>query len=190
MKREIETVQHQIQPLSIPDNFEAEPTLALEKLAEEHNVRWLLAHADDGIIWGEFRADGLHLSGDAFPQVSPPLRAATLQQARLFGPNAELLLWKESGAWRARLIQDGSGKNVGYYNETYLLWGSEVEQYRDSFALLCQGREGLRHALPLPPDVRLHVRLRVRHYLDYDSDGQAYIAYSRLVGIVYQGGKE
>jgi len=30
----------------------------------------------------------------------------------------------------------------------------------------------------------------VRHYLNYDPDGQAYIAYSRLVGIGHQGGEK
>ena len=39
----------------------------------------------------------------AFPEVSPKLRAKTLQQARLFGSDAEVLLWRDGdGAWMAR----------------------------------------------------------------------------------------
>jgi CRISPR-associated protein (TIGR03984 family) len=182
--------QHSIQAVSIPANFASEPAPALAELARAYNLRWLLAHADDGVIWGEVRADGLHLSGDAFPRILPPLRAATLQQARLFGLHAELLLWKDDAAWRARLIQDGAGESTEYCDETHLLWGNEVKQQQDSFVLLREGKEGLRHAPPLSQATPLPVRLQVRHYLAYDPDGQAYIACSRLVGIVNQGGEE
>jgi CRISPR-associated protein (TIGR03984 family) len=182
--------QHSIQAVSIPANFASEPAPALAELARAYDLRWLLAHADDGVIWGELRADGLHLSGDAFPQISPPLRTATLQQARLFGPQAELLLWEDGADWCARLMRDGTGEDGEYYDETHLLWGNEAEQQQDGFVLLREGKEGLRHAPPLSQATPLPVRLQVRHYLVYDSDGQAYIAYSRLVAIANQGGEE
>ncbi len=190
MKNKIHFGQYRIQPVSVPSNFETDPALALGKLAKEYHLHWLLAHADDGVIWGEFRADGLHLSSDVFPQVSPPLRVKTLQQARLFGQDAELLLWKNGAEWRATLAQDGQGENAEYYNESHLLWGTAVEDSRDGFVLLVEGREGLRHAPPLPSNSRLPALLQVRHYLNYDPDGQAYIALSRLVGIGHQGGEK
>lgn len=180
---------HSVEAISVPANFAAEPVATLVGLAEDYALHWLLAHADDGVIWGEFRADGLHLSGDAFPAVSPPLRAATLQQARLFGPQAEILLWKDDGAWHGRLTRDDADEVEDAFDETHLLWGTDVETRQDGFALLREGKEGLRHAPPLPDDAQLPVRLRVRHYVAYDSDGQACIAYSRLVGIDARGGK-
>jgi len=189
MKRKTKPMACQKQPLDTAD-FAADPSGWFQKQAGVGDGAWFLAHADDGVIWGEVRADGLHLSGDAFPQISPPLRAVTLQQARLFGPNAELLLWKNDAAWRARLVQDGAGEDGEYYDETHLLWGTAMEEQRDGFTLLREGKEGLRHAPPLPPAVHLPARLRVRHYLAYDPDGQAYIACSRLVGIENQGGEE
>jgi CRISPR-associated protein (TIGR03984 family) len=182
--------QHSIRSVAVPDRFIREPVSVLAELAGEHHLRWLLAHADDGVIWGEVRENQLHLSSDVFPFVSPPLRAETLQQARLFGPDAELLLWKSEDSWQARIIQDASGEDGEHYEETHLLWGTNVERWQDGFALLREGREGLRHAPPLPQNAHPPVRLRVRHYLAYDSDGQAYIAYSRLVGIESQGGTE
>jgi len=190
VKREIDAGRHHIQSLPIPANFESGPALALAEQAKAYGLHWLLAHADDGVIWGELRTDGLHLSGDAFPGFSPPLRAATLQQARLFGPHAELLLWKDDAAWRARLIQDSAGEGGQYCDETHLLWGDRVEQQQDGFVLLREGKEGLHHAPPLPQGARLPARLQVRHYLAYDPDGQAFIAYSRLVALVNQGGEE
>lgn len=176
------TEQPSIQAVSVPENFDTRPASALEELGRNYNLRWLLAHADDGVIWGELRADGLHLSGDAFPDVSPPLRAETLRQVRLFGSQAEILLWKDA-AWRGRLIQDGADEPDNVFDEAHLLWGTEVEDRQDGFVLLQEGREGLRHAPPLPDDAQLPVRLKVRHYVAYDPDGQAYIAYSRLTGL-------
>ncbi|OAT86779.1 CRISPR-associated protein [Desulfotomaculum copahuensis] len=151
-----------------------------------YGLRWFLAHADDGVIWGESREAGLALSGDSFPEVSPPLRAVTLQQARLFGKEGELFLWQDGGDRRARLIRDGVGEEKEYYDEDQLLWGNKLECWKDGFALLRQGSEGLLHAPPLPEGAELPVRLKVRHYIDYDSDdGQAFIAFSRLVSLKY-----
>lgn len=179
--------KHSIESVPIATNFASEPVLVLAELARAYNLRWLLAYADDGVIWGELRSDGrLHLSGDAFSRISPPLRTMTLQQTRLFGQDAELLVWKDNGAWRVRVIQDGKGETGEYYDETHLLWGDKVEQQQDEdgFVLLCEGKEGLRHAAPLYQPISLPMRLRVRHYFAYDQDGQAYISHSRLLGIV------
>ncbi len=189
MRRRICAGAHQVKPISVPGNFVGDPVVALATLAQDYNLRWLLAHADDGVIWGEVRDGKLHLSSDAFPQISPPLRAATLQQARLFGPEGELLVWKEDAGWQARRIQDGAGDSIEYYDEAHLLWGDREEGRQDGFVLLCQGKEGLRHAPPLPEGVQPPARLHVRHYLAYDPDGQAHIAYSRLVGFEYGGGQ-
>lgn len=190
MKREINTGRYFVESLSVSLNFESEPALVLLEQAKAYGLRWLLAHADDGVIWGELRTDGLHLSSDAFDEVSPPLRAMTLQQARFFGPNAELLLWKDDTGWRARLIKEGVGKSGEYYEEAHWLWGTPEGQSQDGFVSLHEGKEGLRHAPPLPQGTRFPARLQVRHYLAYDSDGQAYIECSRLVALVAQGGEE
>lgn len=189
MKREITAGLRQIQSLPVPDNLETELRPWLTAQARTFHLNWMLAHADDGVIWGEIRDDGLHLSSDAFPDISPPLRAVTLQQARLLGRTAELLLWRDGAGWRARVIQDGTGENGEYYDESHLLWGDRAEDHKDGFLLLRQGNEGLRHAPPLPQDAPLPARLRVRHYLAYDPDGQAYIAFSRLVAL-QKGGAE
>ncbi len=182
-----------LQPVTILENqFGKDPKSTLVDLARRHGLRWLLAHADDGVIWGEILESGLHLSSDAFPEVSPPLRTVTLQQARLFGSQAELLIWRDGAAWRARLIRDISAEQEGekFCEETYLLWGTHVEERRNGFALLREGRQGLRHAPPLPENAKPPARLRVRHYLAYDEDGQAYIACSRLVDLEVERGEK
>lgn len=185
MSREISSGLHLIKNVSVPEGFSSQPLLALSEQATLYGLQWLLAHADDGVIWGELRHGELHLSCDAFPEVSPLLRIETLQQVRLFGHLSELLMWRDESTWRARLIRDDAGESHQYYEEAHLLWGTDVDLKKDGFILLRQGKEGLRHAPPLASSDS--PRLKVRHYIAYDRDGQAYITYSRLVSL---GGEE
>lgn len=226
----------------------------LESQARFHNLTYLLAHADDGVIWGHMThgpsavgsADDepasafLHASlvmSDtvATPQGEPSfprLRTATLQNCRIFGPMAEVLLWLDGEEWRARLLQEnesgelrvshwrgvlGAWPEPGAWpslhawstsvrtagvpeslDEQQILWGTSGEEC-DTFTLLRDGEQGLRHAVPLTGLApmfgydgaarRRPVRLRVRHYIDSDRDtGVARLALSRLVDIA--AGKE
>jgi len=160
--------------------------------------RWLLAHAYDGVIWGEWRADGLHQSGSAFGTVSPLLNPETLLEARVFGPSGELHIWRTETGWRARCIQDGRGaEQRKRFDEPHLLWGTELavepsQAVVDGFVLVQEGEEGLRHAPPLgqafadtanEQSAWRRPTLTVRHYIDYDADGQASIAFSRLMSL-------
>lgn len=169
----------QPQPLTPPADFAADPAVWFALLAKEHHLNWLLAHADDGVIWGAWRDGGWQLSSVAFPEVSPALRGVTLQAVRLFGENSEVFIWRTETTWRARLIADGLPL-AEHYDERTLLWGDHVQQQSYGFVLLEQGAEGLRHAPPLvngqPP-----AYLTVRHYLNADDDGQARVSMSRLV---------
>lgn len=168
----------QARSLTVPEDFAADPGAWFAAQAKQYRLRWLLAHADDGVIWGEWRADGWRLSSTAFPEASPPLRAVTLQTARLFSETSEVLVWRTDGGWGARLIADGEATEC--HDEIFLLWGDTVRQEKDGFVLAEQGAEGLRHAPPLagrkPPYC-----LTVRHYLNADEDGQARVTMSRLV---------
>src|SRR5512139_3925873 len=73
--------------------------------AQTYNLKYLLAHADDGIIWGHFRQGNLNISNCVLPQ-SPLLRLATLQQCRVFSQAGEVMLWRFGGEWKARFIGD------------------------------------------------------------------------------------
>jgi CRISPR-associated protein (TIGR03984 family) len=192
MKREIVRRNYQIR--GVP--FSGEEDLAAWVLAQagELKLGTLLAHADDGVIWGQVRDDGLHLSGQYFPQVSPPLRAATLQEARLFGAPGELYLWQdEAGGWGARLVVDGAGQEIETFDEYHMLWGTQREDEAGGFTLVRDGERGQRHAPPLGADSlsfdqgrqRRPLRLQVRHYLAPDEDtGLAAVRISRLVALL------
>ncbi len=66
----------------------------LQAKARDYQLSYLLAHADDGVIWGEFRGQNLELitSGDdnIFPQFAK-LRNCRLQQCLMFNKNAEMM---------------------------------------------------------------------------------------------------
>lgn len=157
--------------------------------AKTYQLPWLLAHADDGVIWGYLDDQGnLQLSGEAFADVSPPLRLTTLQQARLFGSVGEVLVWRTASGLVARYAHEGAGPTHHYYDTQPLLWGDQVEEGPEDidFVLLRQGEQGLLHAPPLRAAgiERLPAHLTARHYLDYEPDtGQAFVCLSRLMSL-------
>lgn len=159
-----------------------------EEKAKAYGLTCLLVHADDGIIWGKMQNGKMHLSSRVY---GPELRSMTIQTAYLFGESGELFLWKNDNmSWNARLVKDGfkdgDSEDIEYYDECHLMWGDTIEENKDGFVLLCQGSEGLRHAPPLGAKRKniCYPKLKLRHYLSYDEDGQAYIKFSRLVSII------
>ncbi len=214
MARDIHPCGYTVKPLEDVSTIGGDAALRewLLKKAGAHNLTTLLAHADDGVIWGSVSGGRLALSGDAFGEVSPPLRLQTLQQARLFGPDAEILLWRDGdGAHHARLICDVSEAQEGKwcFDEPQIQWGDHIEEERDGFTLVADGQQGLLHAVPLsgiqayfdkPEDARSDrwhpLRLSVRHYVAgegavaREDDGALVIVQSRLTGLqaVSRGG--
>jgi len=177
-------------PITVDKSFVDAPESWLAAQANE-GMRWLLVHADDGVIWGKVREDGVvALSGelfndpDKYPTVAVELRAITIQQARLFGLAGELLVWRVDEGFAVRRIEDGD-RDLDSIDETYLLWHmgnpTAVDEEAE-FALLQEGQRGNRHAPPVIPH-RRRPRVRVRHYIGYDDQGQAYIGLSRLVNL-------
>lgn len=166
----------------------------LERQATTHNLRWLLAHADDGVIWGENRGGQLVTSDSVAPNISPALQAVTLQQGRLFSSEAELLLWRDGdNEWHARLIRPPRVGEMPTFTETIdepqILWGTDTQSLSNNFTLMSDGAQGLRHAVPFVVtgqyDERTRpLRLCVRHYLKEEDRGFARIIASRLFDLI------
>lgn len=166
----------------------------LKDQAQEHELKYLLAHADDGVIWGKFRDNQLATSQDAFPELAQ-LRLCTLQQCRIFGEKAEVRLWKANQNWKMCVITDNNHLDKLEPDECQILWGTQEEK-RDNqleFTLVSDGSQGLKHAVPLinipfkedKKSLERPIRLRVRHYIHYDDSGLVRIALSRLVDLCY-----
>jgi CRISPR-associated protein (TIGR03984 family) len=159
----------------------------LENQAEEHQLNFLLAHAEDGVIWGTFK-DCQLLTSDSVFDFLPTINPLTLQQCRAFGKTSEVMLWQTDDGFKARLIQDE--KDTEFIPENQILWGTKADKICGNFTLVSDGSQGLRHAIPLTniafdQNQKLYrpLRLSVRHYIDYDDSGVARINLSRLVNL-------
>jgi len=188
-----------VQPIDIGSLTNAKAWLQTKGV--EHRLTWLLAHADDGVIWGKSDGGRLITSYDAAQgnaqaqNVCPPLRLETLQQARLFAKQAELLLWRGGDkTWHARLIRNVKDGDTAEWqdaiDEPQILWGTDPhpQPLQHGFTLMRDGAQGLRHAVPL--EVRGHfteqsrpLRLDVRHYVKEDPTGFTRIVASRLLAL-------
>jgi CRISPR-associated protein (TIGR03984 family) len=190
MKREINPCREVLQIIDVP--IPLDPAVWLAEQAGDAEC-YLLAHADDGLIWGKVENGILVTSHDAaqgtrYEEVSPPLREVTLQTARLFNGNGEILLWRESEtlSWRARMIYAVNDSQEATFveaiDERQLLWGNQVEALSNNFTLLSDSGQGLRHITPVSIAAQaLPLRLRVRHLISEDDTGFARITASRLV---------
>lgn len=157
--------------------------------AKEHKLQYMLAHADDGVIWGHCRIGKLSTS-DAVLKQSPPLRLMTLQQCRIFAKDGEILLWKTNNTWNARFLVNPLDEDR-IIEERQLLWGTHGKKHEaEGFTCLKDGSQGLEHAVPFT-EIELDgggrltrpVRLVVHHFINYDDDGLARIVLSRLVDL-------
>jgi CRISPR-associated protein (TIGR03984 family) len=181
--RSVFTLQSQLHPLTV----NGDPCAWLAAQAKPGMA--LLAHADDGVIWGLGETGALRFPS-AQVLVQAPWRAPTLQMARLFDSDHEVFLWRiDEGCWQARVIKDGAGDQVACIDERQLLWGTNATVNDGVFTRVVEGQQGMVHAFPrmvgasaLSPARR--PRLHVRHYLTEDvNTGWQRIAYSRLTGV-------
>lgn len=174
-------------------NFASDPAGCLSRQMQTHKLNYLLAHADDGVIWGR-KLDGEELltSYEVAPEYSPPLRTETLQTVRVFGPAGELLVWRdEIGAWAGRLIaepetaQDTPSVWELAFEEEQILLGTKTEQRARDFTLMSEGTQGLIHIVPIKVTEQINeehrpLRLVVRHYVKADDHGFLQVHASRL----------
>ena len=64
----------------------------------------LLAHSEDGVIWGRLEAGRITTAHDVFPKHRlADLEPGSLHTCRLFGESGELLVWRTRQGWAARL---------------------------------------------------------------------------------------
>lgn len=148
------------------------------------NYKYLLAHADDGVIWGYVDGSALKLSGAEFPHISPQLRPETLWEARLFGETAEWHVWKSENSWHSCVITDGAGESGRAFDERYILWGTdEAESSKNKFYPVQEADLGIVHTPPIKMTDRHAIKLSVRHYVAYDDGGAAYVKISRLTNL-------
>lgn len=162
---------------------------------------WMLAHGDEGVTWSHYdKAAGVWRRGDqAAPAISPPLRQDTLQEVRIFGEFAEILIWRTQESLLGRILQEtfpptkrnDATNPMCPSDESRILRGDEVHTtYEHSFSHLAD-RTGAEQVIPLrvsAEDLRKRrVRLRVRHYYQTMNDsGAIRVGATRLVALTVE----
>ena len=147
--------------------------------ATQYKLDYGLAHADDGVIWGQFSQGQWSWSSSHSSAISPSLQGKTLQQLRLFGSNAEVLVWREENQWRGRVITDRvEAGSQCCFDEAHLLWGKPHGVAEHGFQLMREGSQGLVHAPPVA--IAQTGKLMTRNYIEFDDDGCAFVRASRL----------
>lgn len=165
----------------------------LQKEIGNGKYRYLLAHLDDGVIWGRVEGKTLHLSSQVFPEVSSKkLDAKKLWELRLFGNEAEWHVWRADGKLFSCLVKDGKGDAATSFDEEYILWGTVPDGApQNGFQLVAESNLGILHTPPaeIKKGERHNLRLIARHYVAHDECGAAYVKLSRLVDLQNRGAK-
>jgi CRISPR-associated protein (TIGR03984 family) len=210
-RRELKKCSSSVRQVEIKElNTVAHLTQWLTTQAKSFGCTTLLAHAEDGVIWGRFDKNENEVElrssyeAELAAQTKEPYSAAlhpdTLWQARLFGADAEVLLWREQGvpnaAWQSRVIEDKAGEDTlfdRYFDEPQLLLGYESTPLGETgFTRMREGSAELVHVLPMDVndvDRQHRVKLVVRHYLS-KNEPLAWVAATRLVKLISNGGEK
>ena len=170
------------------ESFQSDPAAWFARQDSLGDDTWLLAYAEDGVIWGTLINRMLALG----PANSPILSTNTLLEARLFGTRGEIHIWRTGESFSACRIIDVPQEN-GAFDEIQRLWGTESAGAADGFTHLVDGQEELRHTVPIeiPSNFftkrhpRFHPALiQTRHYFAIDKETEVTsIALSRLVSV-------
>ncbi len=154
---------------------------------------WLLAYADDGVIWGKIENKQLVQACQVFGDTFPRLEATTLHKAHFFGSGAEVRVFRHGDKFRAIRLQEENDPAAASYTRSYYLWGDHPIKTKGNWSWLEDGQLGIFQALPLayPPTAKgREFQLWVRYYLQFEEGhGQASVAASRLVGLHTLRGK-
>jgi CRISPR-associated protein (TIGR03984 family) len=185
----LDGIGYQVEDIAITSDDISTPSALTDWLTSQATTNSiLLAHSDDGVIWGYMTDEQLLLSSQADAKVSPQLRPATLQQLWLFDEQTQLHLWPDGFNWSARRVQEVDDAQAAALDEEHLLWGTLATPKSNGFTLLEDGVQGLRHLPPshifgrgYGPILRDRVYLQIRHYLTPDDKGVNSISMSRLV---------
>lgn len=183
--------------LAIPTDFVCQTNSDLVGWLIQHcnevgSQCWLLAYADDGVIWGKIDDHKMVTAADVFnteyPGAFPVLNMDKLQKASLFGERAEIRLFRRNGSWSAlRIEENPAADESDSFVRSYLLWGNRVKARKDGWTWVEDGQLGIHQALPLEITDKIShriMRIDIRYYIDYEKDhGQALIAAKRLCNL-------
>lgn len=153
--------------------------------SETYGVQYALAHSDAGVTWGYLdNQASWKLGSDVDPVLCPRLEAKSLHELRVFGTEAEVLIWRGNEGLQGRMLADNdvifnSSDPLRPLNEGRWLRGDPPEEHdHDSGFVRYVDGGGAQHLVPQS----FPKKFSVRHYLEQDaSTGAVRIAATRLV---------
>jgi len=151
---------------------------------------WVLCHCDGGVTGGRREHNAWLLGSRVFPDLCPEPSELELQELRIFSTVAEVLIWREEGGLRGRILRDSTDPvkdpSCSPDDENRLLVAGVVRDHRNGFTRVVDGT-GAEQALPLDVaegSAQAWPRLRVRHYFGRDeATGAIRVVASRLVEV-------
>lgn len=165
-------------------------------------VVWALAHCDDGVTWGRRDSSGVSIwrFGNQFFRRCPVIRRETLQELRIFGKDAEVLIWRTDSGFRGRMLHENNppaDRNnlldpLRPSDEFRMVRGSRLAGTpKSGFSHVADGT-GAEQVIPIEVSneqlEKRSVRLCVRHYYEEDDkSGSVSIAATRLVSLTAEG---
>jgi len=166
--------------------------LGREKTSDlNENFCLALIFCTDGVIWGRLEDLKWKLSSEIFPEICPKPSEEKILEFRIFGPQAEILVWRAEEAFRGRFLKDEKEKEpYTPLEETRVLVGNRLlEEARGGFSWI-GSPEGREQVVPMEcsfedfKDGRWPLRLLLKHYFVQDEKtGGLRVAVSRLVDV-------
>ena len=167
------------------------------------SCKWLLAHCQDGVTWGKLRGEEWHLGSSEYPDLCPTITDQNLLELRLFGPDEELLLWRDDDSLRGRWLKEATDDErleTHSFAKPFaedgmnarLLIGNQLVSSTNGFSRVKDdtGREQAVPVTSMREDFESRVgkhmplRLELKHYFEICKDtGAVRVAASRLVTV-------
>lgn len=154
-------------------------------------VRWALIFCVDGVIWGRLKGSKWILSSEIFPEICPVPLEEKILEFRIFGPEAEIFVWRAENVFKGRFLKDEVEKGIFLpAQETRVLLGNKLlEKSKGGFSRV-GSPEGREQVVPLEcsfedfKDGRWPLRLLLKHYfVRVEETGALKVAVSRLVDV-------
>lgn len=165
----------------------------VETQAKDQERAWLLVFALEGAAWGVIENGNLRMADTALDRKILELDKYILQELFVFSPKGQTHAWVEGGTWKAYYLTESGTSSEEMFDQELILWGtrSPEDGWKDGFAVLIEGAQGMTQAVPLLKKPKLTTerqdapRLKVRNYLGQNpQNGAAYVAATRFIELI------
>lgn len=189
MKPQLEKIGCKIVENLVVDGFCDNPLNWFMDQPSVGDFSWLLAYADDGVVWGKICNGKLMIANNIFGESFPKMNTKKIHFVRFFGHLAEIRVFQKDSIFSAVRLEDEPNDKLSFIR-SYFLWGNSVRDVKDGWTFVEEGQHGIFQAIPieiphLNDNKTTRLKIRIRYYLDFEKEhGQAKVVGNRFVGII------